>query len=95
MKNLSNLKENDKKLSIEERKKILINTQIDNEMSYSERLAQLKRRYGVQIMETDIEIAGFFIAQIGEKTIKIEIKNADDVMAIVPICNNIVTITKK
>lgn len=46
-------------------------------------------------METDIEIAGFFIAQIGEKTIKIEIKNADDVMAIVPICNNIVTITKK
>ena len=47
MKNLSNLKENDKKLSIEERKKILINTQIDNEMSYSERLAQLKRRYGV------------------------------------------------
>ena len=47
MKEISNLKENDKKLSIEERKKILINTQIDNEMSYSERLAQLKRRYGV------------------------------------------------
>ena len=84
-----------KDLSIEERKKILLDTQIDKDMSYSERLAQLKRRYGVQIMETDIEIAGFFIAQIGEKTIKIEIKNADDVMAIVPISNNTITITKK
>lgn len=42
-----------------------------------------------------IEIAGFRIVQIGEKTIKIEIKNADDVMAIVPICNNTITITKK
>lgn len=84
-----------KDLSIEERKKILLDTQIDKDMSYSERLAQLKRRHGVQIMETDIEITGFFIAQIGEKTIKIEIKNADDVMAIVPISNNIITITKK
>jgi hypothetical protein len=46
-------------------------------------------------METDIEIAGFFIAQIGDKTIKIEIKNADEVMAVVPISNNIITITKK
>ena len=47
MKEISNLKENDKKLSVEDRKKILINTQIDNEMSYSERLAQIKRRYGL------------------------------------------------
>ena len=47
-------------------------------------------------MNTDsIEIAGFFVAQIGEKTIKLEIKNADDVMAIVPISNNTITITKK
>ena len=35
------------KLSIEERKKILLDTQIDKDMSYSERLAQLKRRHGV------------------------------------------------
>ena len=46
-------------------------------------------------MENTIEIAGFRIVQIGEKTIKLEIKNADDVMAIVPISNNIITITKK
>ena len=46
-------------------------------------------------MTESIEIAGFFVAQIGEKTIKLEIKNADDVMAIVPISNNIITITKK
>ena len=45
MKELS--KESENKLSVEERKKILINTQIDNKMSYSERLAQLKRRYGL------------------------------------------------
>ena len=43
MKEISKKSEN--KLSVEERKKILINTQIDNEMSYSERLAQLKKRY--------------------------------------------------
>lgn len=36
-----------KDLSIEERKKILMDTQIDKDMSYSERLAQLKRRHGV------------------------------------------------
>ena len=36
-----------KDLSIEERKKILMDTQIDKDMSYSERLAQIKRRYGV------------------------------------------------
>ena len=36
-----------KDLSIEERKKILLDTQIDKDMSYSERLAQLKRRHGV------------------------------------------------
>lgn len=35
------------KLSIEERKKILLDTQIDKDMSYSERLAQLKLRHGV------------------------------------------------
>ena len=35
-----------KDLSIEE-KKILLDTQIDKDMSYSERLAQLKRRHGV------------------------------------------------
>ena len=46
-------------------------------------------------MKEDIEIAGFFVAQIGEKTIKLEIKNADDVMAIVPISNNVMTITKR
>lgn len=45
MKKLS--KESENKLSVEKRKKILINTQIDNKMSYSERLAQLKRRYGL------------------------------------------------
>lgn len=36
-----------KDLSIEERKKILLDTQIDKDMSYSERLAKLKKRYGV------------------------------------------------
>lgn len=36
-----------KDLSIEERKKILMDAQIDKDMSYSERLAQLKRRHGV------------------------------------------------
>ena len=36
-----------KDLSIEERKKILLDTQIDKNMSYSERLAQLKLRHGV------------------------------------------------
>ncbi|MBR4155531.1 MAG: hypothetical protein IKU01_02350 [Bacteroidales bacterium] len=46
-------------------------------------------------MGDKIEIAGFVVAQIGEKTIKLEIKNADDVMAIVPISNNVITITKK
>ena len=46
-------------------------------------------------MEPDIKIAGFFIAQIGAKTIKIEISRADEVMAVVPISNNIITITKK
>ena len=45
--------------------------------------------------QPDIKIAGFFIAQIGEKTIKIEISRADEVMAVVPISNNIITITKK
>ena len=35
-----------KDLSIEE-KKILLDTQIDKDMSYSERLAKLKRRHGV------------------------------------------------
>ena len=34
-----------KDLSIEERKKILLDTQIDKDMSYSERLAQLKLRH--------------------------------------------------
>lgn len=42
-----------------------------------------------------IEIAGFFIAQIREKTIKIEISGADEFMAVVAISNNIITITKK
>lgn len=36
-----------KDLSIEERKKILMDAQIDKDMSYSERLAQLKLRHGV------------------------------------------------
>ena len=36
-----------KDLSIEERKKILLDTQIDKDMSYSERLSQLKLRHGV------------------------------------------------
>lgn len=36
-----------KDLSIEERKKILLDTQIDKDMSYSERLAKLKLRHGV------------------------------------------------
>ena len=45
MKKLS--KESENKLSVEKRKKILRETQLDKEMSYSERLAQLKRRYGL------------------------------------------------
>lgn len=40
-------KDSNRKLSIEERKNILKNTQIDNKMSYPERLAQLKKRHGV------------------------------------------------
>ena len=40
-------KDSNNKLSIEERKNILKNTQIDDTMSYSERLAQLKKRYGL------------------------------------------------
>ena len=42
-----------------------------------------------------IEIAGFLITQIGEKTIKIYMLGNSDVMAVVPICNNTITITKK
>lgn len=42
-----------------------------------------------------IEIAGFMIMQIGEKTIKIYMLGHSDVMAVVPICNNTITITKK
>lgn len=42
-----------------------------------------------------IEIAGFRIVQIGDKTIKIYMLGHSDVMAVVPICNNTITITKK
>ena len=42
-----------------------------------------------------IEIAGFYIVKIGEKTLKIYMLGNDDVMAIVPISNNTITITKK
>ena len=42
-----------------------------------------------------IEIAGFYIVKIREKTLKIYMLDNDDVMAIVPICNNTITITKK
>ena len=37
----------ERKKILMERKKILMDTQIDKDMSYSERLAQLKRRHGV------------------------------------------------
>ena len=42
-----------------------------------------------------IEIAGYRIVQIGDKTIKIYMSGHADVMAIVPISNNTITITKK
>lgn len=42
-----------------------------------------------------IEIAGFRIVQIGDKTIKIYMLGHTDVMAIVPISNNTITITNK
>jgi hypothetical protein len=46
-------------------------------------------------MTESIEIAGFRIVQIGEKTIKIYMLGNSDVMAVVPISNSIITITKK
>lgn len=42
-----------------------------------------------------IDIAGFRIVQIGDKTIKIYMLGHSDVMAIVPVTNNTITITKK
>ena len=42
-----------------------------------------------------IEFAGFYIVKIGEKTIKIYMLGHSDVMVIVPISNNTITITKK
>lgn len=42
-----------------------------------------------------IEIAGFYIVKLGEKTLRIYMLGNDDVMAIVPISNNTITITKK
>ena len=42
-----------------------------------------------------IDIAGFRVVQIGDKTIKIYMLGNSDVMALVPISNNTITITKK
>lgn len=46
-------------------------------------------------MTESIEIAGFQIVKIGDKTIKIYMLGHSDVMALVPISNNTITITKK